>query len=1009
MLIFLHRSVDWEEFCSYMLLENQHKDSMSHDKQEVPFPYEAREIYRCRNDTLAKIIYFPTLSRHENYDEEIVSNNPGHYITCSKDGSLMFWSLDFHQQKIVNLVDLETVERLQPIWVTDIVCLYKPKKVAIATTDRDISFYEICSKNLRKEVVITGLSYCAVSLDYWQNPKDTGHSYLIFGDAGGNVICLTFMQASSVLFDARLGKIPSQDTNIATVLPFDDLVAGVHRHINVIIFRNLHDDWVRHVQYIPNLDCLMSCSSSSQSLFLGDLHGKKMRSYFKVRKGVYCCNYNKDNNVIVTGGLDRNIRLWNPYVSARATSVLKGHNAAVTHVLTSGNRAISLSKDNTIIIWNIVEQTCVQTLPYRYLCKDMTPITTLFHNTKMNALLLGGSTLNILERHPKSTRFNTSKTNDEIKSHLKPLCGALYNDLFMVVVSCCHGSVVNVWDVHTGEKVIMFKHDVHEGQEITAMSFDSTKRRLITGSRNGTTKIWNFHNGACLRELGPTDDGEITGILCSRQKIFTVGWNHKIIEYRDFKGAEKLPPKIRNDFHKNDIMASDILLNSSYVATASYDGQVTCWNANSSYIYSSINVNKSFKNKRSISLSAPYKNNNKTHYNNLRNLASYSAPSELISKQVTVDNIFFLQNRKPERENAVLLISANRIIQAWSIYGDLLGQFDAIASQHNDESVLSMASNRYNDILLTGDTSGHIRIWDISNYCTGMNNISNKNQQKRRDSVLQVFFSSEDRSSSMMTSSSGSSGSLNSNNNSMTSLDTVNTPPVCLRSYQGHCGSIVSIDFVEDKQLILTASTDCSVRLWTLDGQYIGTFGQSTLWNITHESELRCDNKAPSTLLRVASDQTLDVLNGETPQWKLEKNEFPLLEDGKKIFTLGSEDTDEKYDDTVAELIETDLLDLTNILGKNYKMKHRYKCPPSMKPTIIDDQCVAFSILPFTELAPIDYQRKPSVIANSKDSVRFNESTNGSGNIFMNKRSFSRSHSMHRSKSLSLPFIQARK
>ena len=45
--------------------------------------------------------------------------------------------------------------------------------------------------------------------------------------------------------------------------------------------------------------------------------------------------------------------------------------------------------------------------------------------------------------------------------------------------------------------------------EITAVTFDPTKRRLITGTRAGTVRIWNFNNGACLRELQSADDSEV--------------------------------------------------------------------------------------------------------------------------------------------------------------------------------------------------------------------------------------------------------------------------------------------------------------------------------------------------------------------------------------------------------------------------------------------------------------------------------------------------------------------
>lgn len=59
---------------------------------------------------------------------------------------------------------------------------------------------------------------------------------------------------------------------------------------------------------------------------------------------------------------------------------------------------------------------------------------------------------------------------------------------------------MSVWDVDTGEKTIQFSQ-CHGNMEITAMAFDPTGRRLITGGRDGSIKLWNFNNGACLSVL----------------------------------------------------------------------------------------------------------------------------------------------------------------------------------------------------------------------------------------------------------------------------------------------------------------------------------------------------------------------------------------------------------------------------------------------------------------------------------------------------------------------------
>lgn len=53
----------------------------------------------------------------------------------------------------------------------------------------------------------------------------------------------------------------------------------------------------------------------------------------------------------------------------------------------------------------------------------------------------------------------------------------------------------------------------------------------------------------------------------------------------------------------------------------------------------------------------------------------------------------------------------------------------------------------------------------------------------------------------------------------------VTTPPPLMVAWRAHLRSIVSIDLAEDKGLVITASTDCCVRLWTMQGRYIGEEG----------------------------------------------------------------------------------------------------------------------------------------------------------------------------------------
>ena len=79
------------------------------------------------------------------------------------------------------------------------------------------------------------------------------------------------------------------------------------------------------------------------------------------------------------------------------------------------------------------------------------------------------------------------------------------------MVSGCHGSVISVWDVDTGEKIIQFSR-CHGDHEITEMTFDPCGRRLLTGGKDGSLKLWNFNNGECLSILKNSYNAEV-GII----------------------------------------------------------------------------------------------------------------------------------------------------------------------------------------------------------------------------------------------------------------------------------------------------------------------------------------------------------------------------------------------------------------------------------------------------------------------------------------------------------------
>lgn len=145
---------------------------------------------------------------------------------------------------------------------------------------------------------------------------------------------------------------------------------------------------------------------------------------------------------------------------------------------------------------------------------------------------------------------------------------------------------------------------------------------------------------------------------------------------------------------------------------------------------------------------------------------------------------------------------------------------------------------------------------------------------------------------------------------------------------RAHTKAINSIEYVDDSSVVISASSDCAIRVWTLSGEYIGTFGET--WKPLSDKTLKKpalnDFRLPKDLRRVASARTFRVLNhGTFPRWRLAIQR--IREQGlEKILSqyepvIPREEDPQKDEETEVKLQSSD------ILGKSYKRKIRHRLP----------------------------------------------------------------------------------
>ncbi|XP_065434897.1 uncharacterized protein LOC135977562 [Chrysemys picta bellii] len=94
-------------------------------------------------------------------------------------------------------------------------------------------------------------------------------------------------------------------------------------------------------------------------------------------------------------------------------------------------------------------------------------------------------------------------------------------------------------------------------------------------------------------------------------------------------------------------------------------------------------------------------------------------------------------------------------------------------------------------------------------------------------------------------------------------------PPKYVNHWRAHVNIVVSVEVVDEEKVLLSSSIDCTVRLWSLDGEYIGTFGQAEPWEISTPASWKHPRVPYEILIDPQSMPIHPMLEGEPPVLQL--------------------------------------------------------------------------------------------------------------------------------------------
>ncbi len=156
--------VDWNEFCTYLMHDLQGQAAIQYES-DVPLLVCPHQIDTAHRRTISRIL---------------TQTSPPRIMTISDDGLLCFWNLRMACKRIVTL----DVKASRHVVVTDAVFMPNAFRIAVATTNRDICFFDSSNSRLINRL---SLGDTASSLDYHFDPATPDLGTLLFGDVGGFV------------------------------------------------------------------------------------------------------------------------------------------------------------------------------------------------------------------------------------------------------------------------------------------------------------------------------------------------------------------------------------------------------------------------------------------------------------------------------------------------------------------------------------------------------------------------------------------------------------------------------------------------------------------------------------------------------------------------------------------------------------------------------------------------------------------------------------------------------
>ncbi|KAM5206137.1 WD repeat-containing protein 64 isoform 3-T5 [Hipposideros larvatus] len=690
------------------------------------------------------------------------------------------------------------------------------------------------------------------------------------------------------------------------------------------IKRKLHNDWVMKVRYISALNCFGSCSLDSvHSLVLESL--QRLEDHLPVRefsmpKGANTFCYCVKANVIVTGGDDRVLRLWHPNISTKPVGKLVGHMFSVTEIVTNekDQLVISLSSAKVFRVWDIQTLSLLQVFhDSQGRAGDMQIYSMIYDSS--HGMLITGS--NVIDMYPLTRIIQDTKQIPH--THEREINVLLYNKYFHQVLTICSESIIKVWELETGIQIFQILEPHGFNVELTSAAIDESGFLFATGAYNGTVKIWDFSSGQEMKMLPEGKDwkegehwlkqliflkaqenrqhlilalesnGKIKMIQGKEDDICLVviwelpdimpvlrGGNHIVhlkmstkdrsmtIPFPEVKliVEKNFPQHVNDPAISMEVNCIDLLQVEGYnlIAAGTLNGVIILWN------FVTFTVKEVYR-PEDCFIVDPDLDPKRFRINDILFLfrtpeCARRSSQDSICSSSQCDSSKGPQSSKGSKQSIPDSEAKGEQVDV------MVGEQQLVDKKHPEDTSVADAQP---PILVTAHEDGHLRLWTIEgrllkDMLPFTKHAAISLTSLYVDSCTRILLTANVEGHVILF-----------------SIGSFLDPPhdekkfKQLLAWRAHSLEIIQVVYAEDKQVVLTASIDGSVRLWhAVNGHYCGYFGQRRLFDISVTSDfiLPCDvNECP-----------IEIKEENKFTEKKQKYEYPLVFDQQRWKKMSS-------------------------------------------------------------------------------------------------------------------------